>query len=475
MGGSCLKNTTVIDTQSYSSIQEAINASVNGQRVYVSKAYTESIVINKSIILFGNAKITGTEGTPTINITVSDVEIDGLTLEGAGYGTYAGDSDGILVNGSKMGTVLSDIRIWNMNITNYNGDGIQLRNVSNFKILDNSIKYVNYSGILALSVSKGIISGNTVDTITYPPNSYGIALTRASTTDLNQDPPSTDVVVSGNHVENNTVWEAYDTHGGKRISFIGNTANNTKVCIAASIAQDAAGTQTVIAPQEITISGNVCRSQVSGTAGYGIALTGNGSAVTGVIAYEASGLIIGNTISGYGTQSDSTSGGAIYTHNTRGLVIANNYVKEPTPYGINLYYNNYNASVSGNTFIDAWSTTATSPAAIYAGSTYNTGSITGNVLSNGSISATYKNVVGIILSTDATNQFSMFGNRLDASTRYLIGANNSRSFFTYSRSAGGNTTADIHDGECTVWYNTGADTLKLVCNAGGTLKSVSLT
>jgi len=75
----------------YSSIQEAINDTVDGDTVYVyddSSPYVENVVVDKSIVLQGEDKETtivdGSGVDSVIHVSVKDVEITGFTVINSG-------------------------------------------------------------------------------------------------------------------------------------------------------------------------------------------------------------------------------------------------------------------------------------------------------------------------------------------------------------------------------------------------------
>jgi len=79
----------------FSSINEAINNSNNGDVIYVyddSSPYYENIIINKSISLIGENKTTtfinGNEQNTVISIIANDVLIKGFTIKNCKDGLY---------------------------------------------------------------------------------------------------------------------------------------------------------------------------------------------------------------------------------------------------------------------------------------------------------------------------------------------------------------------------------------------------
>ena len=110
----------------------------------------------------------------------------------------------------------------------------------------------------------------------------------------------------------------------------------------------------------------------------------------------ATGTISGNTVRGHGLETNANMG-ALYIVVTEALTVTANVFIQPSAYGINLYNNNRNYTVIGNTVIDAWSDTVTVPSAIALRSVHNDGVIIGNTLRGGrsKTAATYVNVRGL--------------------------------------------------------------------------------
>jgi len=93
--------------QTYATIQDAINASSNGDTVYVHAGmYNEQIVVNKTISMIGESRTnttvngTGRGGEPTIHITVDLVNISGFEIIGAEV-----DESGIFIANAENCTI----------------------------------------------------------------------------------------------------------------------------------------------------------------------------------------------------------------------------------------------------------------------------------------------------------------------------------------------------------------------------------
>ena len=128
-------------TDAFSSIQDAVNAADPGDEIRVGPGtFTEQVTVNEQVSLLGNqvgvdassasrtglpateTVVTGPGGTTPFNVTVSDVVIDGFTVEGVTSGTTFGF--GIVLG---AGTSGSEIR---NNIIQNNIAGLSLANAS---------------------------------------------------------------------------------------------------------------------------------------------------------------------------------------------------------------------------------------------------------------------------------------------------------------------------------------------------------
>ena len=154
----------------YSSIQEAIDDSVNGDTVFVyddSSPYEENIRINKQILVTGEERdttvIKGTTGQDhVVRISSKNAEINGFTIRGATVG-----QDGVTVY-----PLMEDSSIIN-NIIKECSYGIFLQATSaRITISNNLITNNDFSGIFFQESDRNVITGNTISNN----GDYGISL-----------------------------------------------------------------------------------------------------------------------------------------------------------------------------------------------------------------------------------------------------------------------------------------------------------
>jgi parallel beta-helix repeat protein len=166
----------------YTSIQEAINDSADGDTVFVfdnSSPYYENVIVNKSIFLIGENKdttvIDGGGDENVIYINADLVYISGFTIQNGGleypYGgiqirsNYSTIFYNNLVNNFYGINIFysNNIYIFKNNITNNNQCGIYLERSSNNNISGNFINAQPYNGVgLYNSSDNNTIFKNTI-------------------------------------------------------------------------------------------------------------------------------------------------------------------------------------------------------------------------------------------------------------------------------------------------------------------------
>ena len=137
----------------YTSIQEAINDSKDGDTVYVNNGnYTENLIINKPINLLGsnknNVSINGNDGLYSILIKSSGITVTEFTIRNSNLGIFISGSEFRYCNISH-------------NIITNNYEGIRLMNSSNNNIYNNTIQHHSNFGIVLYESKNNVILGNT--------------------------------------------------------------------------------------------------------------------------------------------------------------------------------------------------------------------------------------------------------------------------------------------------------------------------
>ena len=153
-----------------------------------------------------------------------------MTITGAQASTFRWGEKCIAANGSASNAI-SGLVIKSSTINRCGYGGMYLYYVSGATIASNKVTNSVYAGILLSSVSDSRVQGNTISGVGLAGsaqndnNAYGITATAEGGS------PSTDVVITGNIVENVPAWHGLDTHGGVRITFSNNTVRGARRAI----------------------------------------------------------------------------------------------------------------------------------------------------------------------------------------------------------------------------------------------------
>lgn len=265
-------------------LQAEVNAAASGTSLDLRGCtYAGGATINKPLHLVG-ATVQLSAGETGITVTADDVTLDGLVVLGAQATTFDSKEIGIFVNAAPA-TPIKRLTIRRCELASLGGFGMYLRNVADIRIEGNDVHDIVYAGLMVLSGAGGTIEANLVRRIgvkgaeANENNAYGIALTTQG-----DEPPTADFSVTANEVEDVPTWHAFDTHGGRRILFSGNTVRRSMRGI--FVTTDGAGNE----PTTITIVDNRLLSPAP--------IRSNLAAVT---LYRARSVaILRNTVTGWG-------------------------------------------------------------------------------------------------------------------------------------------------------------------------------
>src|SRR5690606_11937697 len=236
-----------------------------------------------------------------IEISSSDVEIDGVKAVGPNNGAYISNSYGIRAQGSSAASRLNNIYIHNCEITGFGSAAIRPVFLENFRVDNNYLHDTVYAGIAGWSVSNGSMCYNFIKDIEMPEgttNSYGIALSQRTTTGPDETyPRCSNVRVSYNHIEN-VPWEGLDTHSGERIIF----TNNNVISCGCGIAVVCVDTNPDRgAPHHCIVANNIIDVGDAEVIRPAISLGGadDGTSAYNVVEYARGCVIANNQIKGY--------------------------------------------------------------------------------------------------------------------------------------------------------------------------------
>jgi hypothetical protein len=400
-------------TDDAASINATIGAMTPGDELYFRPDKT--FLINSALNVDKAMKISGYGATlkstdqnvHQINITASDVAVEGLRLQGAQYATYVGNGGtGIWAFAPSWAAALERLSFKDLKIDTQPFVGVYTKWGKEHRYERVTVENVVYGGIIGLSqwgpsVRTCKVKNVVKHTATQP---YGISFTRWSLDSLAVSPKSQDISVIDCDVED-VGWEAIETHGAGSMRIIGNRVKRCLFGIAGVPCPDPGGID-IYSPNNMIIVGNDIDGEVTnGTRNAGITVVGADQ--TGAGEQYAVGCVIANNVitrmgsgaaSGLGVDTN-VIGGGIRIYWTRGAIVSNNMIIEPSHYGIVLYQNNDATVVQGNTIIDPWSNTAVTAAAIAIRGANNTWTIQGNRLIRGSKTATTVAAYGQYLST----------------------------------------------------------------------------
>lgn len=270
-------------------LQAAINAAASGATINATGGtYSGSFTIAKALTLIG-----GTINFPTghigLTITHSDVVLDDVAINGSQYAHWAEDY-AVYAEGTS-GSPYSGLVVRNCHIASVGKAGIWVKHVSGAVIHNNLIEDCAYTGVTGFSMVGGEITDNTIlrTGYTIPPaelpegsDAYGINVNDQGA------PCSSDVLVSGNTVEDVPTWHGLDTHGGLRIIFRDNIIRRSRrgLFITGSVASGEHATA-------IVVDGNQVLAPTGAVSGH--------TPITLASVYGAT--FTDNTITGWGVDS----------------------------------------------------------------------------------------------------------------------------------------------------------------------------
>lgn len=434
-------------TDDAAAINNVIAQMSAGDELYFrpDKTYLANSAINVNIPMkvsgYGATLKTTSQTVHQLNLTASDVTVEGLRLQGAHFTSYqANGGTGIWAFATNWAGALERLAFRDLRIDTQPFAGIYTKWGKEQAIRNVHIENIVYAGIFGMSIQGAVVQSCKVKnvvkhTATQP---YGIAYTRWALDNITTSPKSRDIAIIDCDVED-VGWEAIETHGGDGMRIIGNRVRRCLFGIAGVPCPDTDNVTDIYSPNNMQIIGNFIDGEVTdGTRNAGITVVGADQ--TGAGEQYATGCLIANNVvrrmgsgaaSGLGTDPNIVGAG-IRTYWTRGAVISNNIIIEPSHWGIVLWTRNDGAIVQDNIIIDPWSNTSVNAGAIGIRSTDNTWTLQGNRLVRASKTATTVAAFGMYVSTNTNNLWIQGGgNEFGAATTPYAGASIARqSFFT---------------------------------------------
>jgi parallel beta-helix repeat protein len=350
-------------------INALINAAAPGSTLVLEEGvlYNTSteVIINKPLTIEGNGATIcwkGPSAKSVITVKGHDVRIKGLEVQAA-YGAKIAGSYLVRVQGVSNTNRIRGFELDRSILTNYKDVALRLQYVDSFRITNNRIDSVPYSGIAIYSCARGLVEGNEITNITsfgaIRNEAYGITMST-----LGSDSITRNIIVNKNILRNVLLWEGIDTHGGEWLTVSHNEVYNCNKGIA--MVGGRTGAQ-----KNISVTNNICDNTALGLkADCGIAIEG----IPGPI------FATGVTVSG---NNCIGGGGGIKIQYTQGINVYGNTIQRTIGgFGIQLDAQNLSAKVFFNTFIDIMGTGNTA-AIKTAGSGVNEVYVSGNSLAAG--------------------------------------------------------------------------------------------
>jgi len=408
-------------TDDTAAIQSAIDSGAR-MVLFPSGIYSVSstLTLSSSIIIQSDgAKIVSSisTGSPAISITASSVNIYGLEIQGIGNSSYIAANDLIKVSGTNNSpaapTYVSDVIIRDCYLHGCGDSGIYGIYVSDSKFNNNRIRNVGRSGIKLLSPLRCSASDNNILNVAPGDgggDAYGIYFSKMSTPFI-EDPEPQNCACNNNVVANVPSWVGLDTHGGRNMTFSGNSIKDCKMGITFTKADDGAGTE-IAAVQNSVIVGN---TMIGTNELPGIVVTGLQS--DGL--YALNNTITGNSIYNYGDPANSNSG-AINIDAAKVTSITGNSIIYPGACGVSIGAYTYSTTITGNSIKDPWSNTVTAPRYVRFGGNDANGAVNGNsFFRENTAYATYVGVRGVELNNTNT-EIAAGINFNQATEKYVI-------------------------------------------------------
>jgi len=280
-------------------------------------------------------------------VTASDVEIDGIELDGPQNVTQVATQVGIRAYGVDSSNYISRLKIRNCKIHDWGYAGIETEFVEKFEIEKNKVYDIFYAGIQLRSSNDGNVDKNKVYDILLGgspgDNSYGIVITKGVGTEAVK-PVCKRVAVTNNSVWNVQFWEGLDAHGGEDISF---TGNKVKDCRTGIMVGPFVSAPTYTAPSRCIVANN----NVFVDHGASEVITMANTTV-GIIYHGnqgGNGLAEGNIIKGNSVRGFKAG---LYSRNSQNTVISGNTVWDVYDYGFISFGEDLNIIISDNSFGD---------------------------------------------------------------------------------------------------------------------------
>jgi parallel beta-helix repeat protein len=412
-------------------IQAALSSGATSVHITAGTYLVTGLTVAASCTIYGNGVLKkGTaSATPLLNITASNVTVDGVEFRGASYNAtpttrVAGDTAIRCVATSSV-SPYANLAIRNVIINGFADFGVNVQYGQDTDVSNIAVAYCGYAGILFLSVLRGHIGHNNIREINSSAgatNWYGISLTRDPSQTSVASIPCTQCIIANNIVTNITQWTGIDTHAAYRCII---TGNNVSGCTRGIYAQYDDNTATYpMAAQQVEISNNTVVGPATASASV------LGIASLGLAALPNDGIfIIGNVVIGCGDYASSI--GAIHIASSTNSKASDNHVMRAIRMGISLTGTSSYVDISRN-IVDGVQAGASSASYAYLQLANLTNcSFNDNRMRNTTGSGTFTPAQGIIYDgTTPSTGVVLSSNRMDSITNKLLKISGSANIYT---------------------------------------------
>lgn len=287
-----------------------------------------------------------------INISASNVTVEGITVTGPQNAAVHYHETGIYASGGAYNTPISNIVIRRCLVQTWGVNGVRAKYVNNLRVEDCAIDGAFFQGLIGESVNVANVTGNRITNIAgnVSGNSYGMDFATA-TNDLQTDPWPTDINIHSNYVYNVPSWAGIHCHFGRRVHIANNVVRYCRIGINVATNAPTAPTGSDSAT-DISIIGNTVKAEGIANVYRGIGINGYTQADQLLRA-----VIADNKVDGYGLDSDNEA--AIRIDKAANVKVCNNVITSSQTGGIILNTYVSECSVTGNVIQGLTKNTAT--------------------------------------------------------------------------------------------------------------------
>jgi len=367
-------------------IQAALNSGAKVVNFVANGTYkiSSAISVPANVVIQGNNASVTCPTHFTLFTFVNGGGVFNLNMTGAGGATYVAGSTAIKCNGTNNApsapTYVTGPIVENCKITAFGEYGVFLKYVKIARIASNQITVVGYAGIGGVSCEDITVNNNIIKNITAGSaggDAYGVFIDREDGASETAEPRSYRCVITNNLIENISATAAnngqgIDTHAGVDFIIDSNQVKNCEAGIFLT-ASSISGVQE-LAPLRCVVSNNIVSTNIYSN--YGILVYGARTGAT-VAQHAEDCVVTGNIVLGHGSKTSSTIP-SVFLSATKNVVVTSNVFKQSGASCVMLDFQNINANISSNEFIDPVSNSFSSNTCVYVYSIDNRGYIGNN-------------------------------------------------------------------------------------------------